>query len=122
MERMQLLVLLNQRQQLALAAAQQIHFIENQTYFCWRMLQHLNSELIALIEFARRIHDQKDEITAFQRLPHFDHHLTAQRTVRLVYARSVDQNDLRSVVAFTLGQIHNTLNPVASSLDRKSVV
>ena len=80
------------------------------------MLQHLDGELIALIQFARSIHDQQDKIAAFQRLAHFDHHLAAERTVRLVYARSIDQNDLRGVAAFALGQIDDALNSIARGL------
>ncbi len=49
-ECMQLLVLLDQRQQLAFAASQQINFVKDEADFRRRMLQHLYGKLIALIE------------------------------------------------------------------------
>ncbi len=98
------------------AAPQQIHFIKDEANFRRRMLQHLDGELIAPIQLARRIHDQQDKIAAFQSLAHLDHHLAAQRAVRLVNARSIDQDDLRGVPAFALGKVDDALNAVARGL------
>ena len=80
------------------------------------MLQHLYGELIAPIQLARRIHDQEHEIAAFQSLPHFDHHLAAQRAVRLVHSGSIDQDNLCGVVAFALRQVDDALDSVACGL------
>ena len=113
---MQLLVLLDQRQQLALAASQQVDFVEDEVNFRRRMLQHLDGEFIALIELARGIHDQKNKIAAFQRLAHLDHHFAAERTVGLVYAWRIDQDDLRRVATLGLGKVDDTLNAIACGL------
>src|ERR1700722_8735944 len=80
------------------------------------MLQYLYGKFIALIQFAGRVHDQQDEIAAFQSLPHFDHHLAAERTIRLVDARSIDQDNLRRIVTFALRQVEDALDSVASGL------
>ena len=115
---MQLLVLLDQRQQLALAAAQQVNLVKHEANFCRRMFQHLDRELIALIQLARCVHDQQDNVATFHSLAHLDHHLAAEGAVRLVYAGSIDQDDLRAalVFTFTLGNIDDALDPVACGL------
>ena len=116
MEWMELLVLLDQRQQLALATSQQVNLVEDEANLGRRMLQHLEGKLIALIELAGRVHDQENNVAAFQGLTHLDHHLAAQRAVWLVHAWSVDQHDLRGVAAFAFGQIDDALNSIARGL------
>src|SRR6267154_1806278 len=80
------------------------------------MFQHLDGEFIALIKFAGCIHNQEDDVAAFQGLAHLDHHFPPQRTVWLVYARCIDQDDLRTTLAFALGNIDDALNSVTRSL------
>src|SRR6266436_1688381 len=80
------------------------------------MLQHLDGELVALIQFAGRVHDKQHDVAALQRLANLDHHLAAQRTIRLVYAGSVDEYDLRGVAAFAFRQVDNALDSVARGL------
>src|SRR5258706_791844 len=82
------------------------------------MLQHLYGEFIALIELSGCVHNEEDNVAAFESLPHFDHHLAAERAVGLVYARSIDQYDLRPALVSTLafGQVDDALDPIARGL------
>src|SRR5713101_5359296 len=80
------------------------------------MFQHLDGELIALIELAGCVHDQEHDVASFQSLAHLDHHLPSQRAVWLVYAWCVDQDDLRACLAFALREMDDALNSVARVL------
>src|SRR5258706_4190311 len=82
------------------------------------MLQHLYGEFIALIELAGCVHDQEDNVASFQSFTHLDHHLATKGTIRLAYARSIDQYDLRPalVSALAFGQVDDALDPIARGL------
>ncbi len=64
----------------------------------------------------RNIHDHQHEIAAFERFPHFDHHLASQRAVGFVHAGSVDEHNLPTVFAFALRNVDDALYAVARSL------
>src|SRR5258708_35708092 len=82
------------------------------------MSSHLDGELSERIELLGCVPTEEQNLAAFQSFAQPDHHLPAQRTVWLVDAGRVDQNDLRAALsfAFTFGNIDHALNPVARGL------
>ena len=62
------------------------------------------------------VHDREHQVATFERLADLDHHLPAEGTIGLVYARSIDENNLRAVAPFALAYMHDALNAVARGL------
>src|ERR1700733_15041829 len=113
---MQLAVLLDQRQQLALAPTKRVNLIKNEANFGGGVLKHLNRELILLIELASRVHDQQDKIAALQSFANFDHHFASERAVGFVNARGIEQYNLCASLPFALGNVYDALDSIARSL------
>ena len=59
----------------------------------------------------------KNKIAALEGLAHLDHHFAAERTVWLVYAGSIDEDDLPAGSwPLLLRQVDDSLNSIASGL------
>ncbi len=57
-------------------------------------LDDFEDELVSGAELLRDIDDEQDEVAAFQRIVNLLHHALVELVLRLVYAGSVDEDDL----------------------------
>ena len=115
-ELVQLAVFLDQRQQFAFVLAEKVHFIQHKKSLRAGLFEQIERVPITHIQLARRIHQQQHQVAAFQRLPHFHHHSSSQRTVGLVHPRRVDQHNLGRIAVLRFWNLQNALDAVARGL------
>ncbi len=99
---------INEREQFWLR--QTVDFVQCQNRFPTKPLCFLEQQIVCLGMHLAGIGHQQQHVDSFQRRGHFLHHLPAQRGIRLVQTRRVNEDDL----PLRLG--HNSLNPVAGGL------
>ena len=89
-------------QQLLLFSADAIDFIQQKESGRARLSDQVQNEFIFAVRLACHIVDHQDQIATFQRLPHFGHHLAAERTIGFVHARGINEDHLTPCLVFLL--------------------
>ena len=97
--------------------SQSVDLVQQQKGFLAAPLDDLEHELIAGAELRGRIHDEQQQVAAFQRVVNLFHHAPVKRVDGLVYAGRIDENDLpgRTLAAFR-STLTNPLNAIARGL------
>src|SRR5436305_1746016 len=80
------------------------------------MLEQFEHELVAFTKWLGGIDNQQHQVALFQGAVYFPHHATAQRGVRLVHSRSVDEHNLSWGPPVTSFYIYKTLNAMTRGL------
>src|SRR5206468_6114292 len=80
------------------------------------MLEQFEHELVAFTKWLSGIDNQQHQVALFQGAVYFPHHATAQRGVRLVHSRSVDEHNLSWGPPVTSFYIYKTLNAMPRGL------
>ena len=111
---MPLFVLRDERQQPLFV--ERVNLVQQQEAGLAALLDDVEHELVAGTELRRRIHDQQQQIAAFQRVVHFLHHAPVQRVDGLVNSGSVHQNDLSGGALGLALDVDDSLNAIARGL------
>ncbi len=99
---------IDHRQELSLRNG--VNFIQNKDGLSGESLRFLKQHGIGLRRDAAGVHDEQKDIDALNRRGHFTHHLPAERGIRVVQSRRIDENDLAALFR------HDALNAISRGL------